>query len=193
MPPTRAETECCLLGNVASVLDESWVSSFNSEIDLPTPLAFCGKPRLPTKEQALKLMMFFKKCSRLKSLSSGEIANRVLDQLYRYWKIANIPVMIHFHAKKKVLDLFNDYQKLLKNKNRNTEAEKVKRSEFKEELTKLFELAAGDAEEMIRKDRLLEKDAKCEDILFLEDQRGPRVGWIDPKKNDLEFYFSFKL
>ena len=77
-------------------------------------------------------MMFFKECSRLKSFSSGEIANRVLDQLYRYWKIANIPVMIHFHAKKKVLDLFSDYQKLLKNKNRNTEAEKEREMSLSE-------------------------------------------------------------
>ena len=59
-------------------------------------------------------------------------------------------------------------------------------------MTKLFEFAAGDAEEMIRKDRLLEKDAKCEDILFLEDQRRSRVGLIYPKKVHLEYSESLK-
>ena len=59
-------------------------------------------------------------------------------------------------------------------------------------MTKLFELAPGEAEEMIRKDRLLENDAKYEDILFLEDQRGSRVGLIYPKKVHLEYSESLK-
>ena len=32
--------------------------------------------------------------------------------------------------------------------------------------------------EKIRKDRLLEEGAKCEDIIFLDDQRGPRLAWM---------------
>ena len=195
MPPTRASTECWLLNNVSSILDETWIRGFENVEgkENPSPLPFTGKPKLPSKEQTLKLMMFYKKSSRFKSTSTGDIANLVLDQLYRYWKIANIPVMVHFRAKKKVVDLFNDYQSLLKLKNRDTDKEKAKRAEFQTDLTKLFDLAAVDAEDKIRKDRLLQNDAKCEDILFLEDQRRPRVGWIDATKVDLEYSKSVKV
>ena len=195
MPPTRNETDYWLLGNVASVLDEAWVSRFNQEnLDDQSaiPLPFRGKPKLPTKGQTLKLLMFFKKSSRLKASSTGELANMALDEIYRYWKIANIPVVVHFHAKRKIVQLFNDYQKLAKSKSRDTETEKQNRATFVDDLEKLFELAAVDAEEKIRKDRLLEDDAKCEDILFLEDQRGPRVGWIDVEKVDLEYSESLQ-
>ena len=49
-----------------------------------------------------------------------------------------------------------------------------------------------DAEEKIIKDRFLEKDSKCEDVTFLEDQRGPRIAWIDVKNIDLNYCKSMQ-
>ena len=101
----------------------------------------------------------------MKTSSTGDIAEMVLNETYRYWKIANIPVMTRFYAKKKLLQIFDHYLKLSRNKKRETETEKMKRANFNEDLDKLFDVAAEDAEEKIRKDRLLEEGAKCEDII----------------------------
>ena len=167
MPPTRLVTECWLLGNVSEALEEHWLLKFNVEENQDAqsnpPLPFPGRPKLPTKGQALKLMMFLKKSDKCKTLSTADIANLVLEEVYRYWRMANIPVMVHFRAKKKVIKDFEDYQKLVKNKSRNTEIENKKRVEFVGDLEKLLDIAALEAEEKIRKDRVLEKDSKCED------------------------------
>ena len=71
MPPTRLVTECWLLGNVSEALEEHWLLKFNveknqdaqSNLSLPYP----GRPKLPTKGQALKLMMFLKKSDKCKT------------------------------------------------------------------------------------------------------------------------------
>ena len=188
MASTRAETNCWFLGHLENCLDEKWISlQKQDEQDVIIPLAFNGKPKLPTKRQVLKLLMFYKKGPKMKITSTGEIADMVLDETYRYWKIANIPVMTRFFAKKKLTKIFDDYLKLSKHKKRESGTENMKRVKFNEDLDKLFDVAAEDAEEKIRKDRLLEEGAKCEDILFLDDQRGPRLAWISVEEIDYSY------
>ena len=106
--------------------------------------------------------------------------------------MANIPVMTHSFAKKKLLKIFEDYQQLVKHKKRETETEKSKREVFIKDLEKLFDIAAVDAEEKILKDRLLEPGARCEDIDFLKDQRGSRLGWISVGKVDISYSVSLE-
>lgn len=62
--------------------------------------------------------------------------------------------------------------------NRNTPKEKGKGEEHLKELDKLFDIAAVDAEEVIMKDRLRSKEKKDIDLMFLKDQRGPRLMMI---------------
>ena len=192
MPSTRLETEFWLLGNVAAGLEEQWLLKFDQNVQSDLPLPFHGRPKLPTKGQALKLMLFLKKSNEFKSSSTAEVANKVLEEVLRYCKMANIPVLAHFRSKKWVIKIFDDYQKLLKHKNRKTDTEEQKRVDFVEDLEKLLDIAAEDAEEKINKDRLLENEAKSEDVIFLEDQRGPRIACIDVKNGDLDYSKSVK-
>ena len=113
MPPTRADTKCWLLGQVDNGLDEKWIAVFNQvEESKDLPLAFGDKkPKLPTKGQVLNLLMFGKKSAKMKTSSTGNVAEWVLKEVYRYWKMANIGVMTHFFAKKKLIQIFTDYQK----------------------------------------------------------------------------------
>ena len=144
MASTRAETNCWLLGQVDKCLDDKWFGlQKQDDQDGIIPLAFNGKPKLPTKRQVLKLLMFYKKGTKMKTSSTGDIAEMVLNETYRYLKIANIPVMTRFFAKKKLLQIFDHYQKLSINKKRETETEKRKRVNFNEDLDKLLEDKEG--------------------------------------------------
>ena len=197
MPPkaTRSDTICWLLGQVEKELGEEWILNFlsNEGKKEKIPLAFKGnRPKLPSKGQVLKLMMYCKKSERMKMTSTSEIAEFVLEEVYRYWKMANIPVQVHFYVKKRLLQIHNDYSKLSINKKRDTDTEKKKRENFQEDLDKLFDIASSDAEEEIGKDRHLEKESRCEDLIFLEDQRGDRLWWISIENVDKKYSASLK-
>ena len=88
---------------------------------------------------------------------------------------------------KKIKKEVEKYQKMNKNKNRDSETENVKRKEYLDSLTKLFDIADKKLVEILMKDRLLGNDdenplyrakdgymRKTEDVAFLEDQRGGR-------------------
>ena len=146
MPSTRSETYCWFLGQADNVLSEDWVLRFNQgkDGDGVFPLPFRDKAKLPTKEKVLKLMMFYKK--KLKYKTSGEVAEMVLEEIYRYWRMANILVITHWLAKKQVLKLFEVYQKLVNLKTRLTNTEKLKRESFMKDLEKLFDIAKPESE-----------------------------------------------
>ena len=110
MPPkaTRSDTICWLLGQVEKELGEEWILNFlsNEGKKEKIQLAFKGnRPKLPSKGQVLKLMMYCKKSERMKMTSTSEIAEFVLEEVYRYWKMANIPVQVHFYVKKRLLQI----------------------------------------------------------------------------------------
>ena len=64
-----------------TVLDENWIGVFNNVKEFENvPLAFTGKPKLPTKGQVLKLLMFGKKSTRMKAPSTGEISKMVFEK-----------------------------------------------------------------------------------------------------------------
>ena len=78
----------------------------------------------------------------------------VVSEVCKYWELSNIPTMCLWRIKENVLNFFQSYKGLTKNINRDTEKEKNKRQNFKNNLEKLFDIAAQNAEEVLTKDRL---------------------------------------
>ena len=70
--------------------------------------------------------------------------------------------------------MHDKWEKLKKNKNRESNTEGSKRKKFCEDLQKLFDIVAENAEELIYADRLGTKTAKEEDAAFLRDQESTR-------------------
>ena len=117
----------------------------------------------------------------MKQKSTGNIADLVVSEVNKYWAMANIPTIAKWLIKKHVVKLFEQYQALIKNNKRTTDTEIQKREIFLSDLKTLFDIASPDAEKIIRCNKKLSPDAKCEDILFLQDQRGERHGWMTGK------------
>ena len=192
MPSTRSDTFCWLLGQVDSVLDNDWTSEFYQgkkgiNVSESPVLAFKPKPKLPTKGQVLKLLMFYRKSDKFKNASNGDLAELALEEVYKYWRLANIPGMAHWWAKNNVIKLLDSYRGLVKSNSQKSETEEKKREKFINDLENLFDIASSEAEDILKKDRLLDAQSKSEDILFLEDQRGPRLGWINLEKKDFSY------
>ena len=74
---------------------------------------------------------------------------------------------------KQLLGLHDNWEKLKKNKNRESNTERSKRKKFCEDLQKFFDIAAENAEELIYADRLGTKATK-EEVAFLRDQKRTR-------------------
>ena len=167
MPSTRTQYECWLLGQVDDVLSNEWLTKFNAgessgaTASTSKPI-FCFnlKPKLPTQMQVLKLLMFYKKSESFKNSSIGSIADIVLEDVYNYWRAANIPGIAHWRAKKHVIELFTKYRTMMKKKNRETEGEIQRRDNYIAELNKLFDIASPEAENILRNNRLLKEDSK---------------------------------
>ena len=75
---------------------------------------------------------------------------------------------------KQLLGMRDKWEKLKKNKNRESNTERSKRKKFCEDLQKLFDIVAENAEGLIYADRLRTKAAKEEDAAFLRDQKSTR-------------------
>ena len=67
--------------------------------------------------------------------------------------------------------MHDKWEKLKKIKNREGNTERSKRKKFCEDLQKLFDIAAENAEELVYADHLRIKAAKEEDVAFLRDQK----------------------
>ena len=191
MPTTRAEYDCWLIGQSDSVLNVNWILQYNLDeeaknSDLEVPLVFVGKPKHPTTEEVLRMMLFFQKSPKLKNCSYDNIADIVLEDTCKYWRMRNIPMISKWLVKKQILNLLKEYQNLAKNKNRQSDTEIKKRESYVKTLSGLFDIASPEVEEKMRKDRLLPEGVRCEDICFLQDQRGPRLGWM----NGQDFQYS---
>ena len=95
-----------------------------------------------------------------------------------------MPVMVRPKPKNKFMVLMEEYNMLLKSKSRNTEAEVNKREKFSESLSYLFDIAGKDAELLLKKDRLLDSEAKSEDIRSWKIKGGQgRDTWMEVMRN----------
>ena len=93
-----------------------------------------------------------------------------------YWVMANIPTVELRTITSRVVKLVEKYNTLVKLKAKQNPAEVKKREDFVSNLANLFDIASSEAEKEMLKNRLLGNKDKEEDLKFLEDQRGPRVG-----------------
>ena len=109
-----------------------------------------------------------------------ELLRAVKEDVELLWGMAGIKTMSRRGLDNKLLKLLVQYQAVMKDSTSSMKAETVmkKREEWTVTVDKLFDCAAADAEEVLRKSRLLGQGDKEEDINFLLDQRTTRLQHI---------------
>lgn len=122
--------------------------------------------KLPTYHQVLSIFFHQHKVLGKTIRDSSRCAVR---EVLHMWSLARIPTTIERNAIEKLEDVFYRWQKLKKNINRRTETQIANENTFVEDVEKLFDVAHADAMSMI---------TIAEDRFFLEDQRGPRIGYM---------------
>ena len=130
------------------------------------------------------LFYFCTTIDRMKTWTKGKVADLVEKEILKYWTRANIAVQNGFWIKKKIMMIVKRYEILTKNLKRNSETEARKRAQFLTDLKSLFDVASPDAEDKLKRDRLLGDEEAEDDLKFLEDQRGKRkmvMGGLDNK------------
>ena len=190
MPPkTKAATAKTLIGQPSSVLTDEFLQAVQRNEPDADLLPFSRPIQLPTAEQVVKLFFFFKEQAGLKNghVPQGDVVSRVSDHVVKYWNMAGFVTISKFSVTKKIKNEVDKYQKINKNKNRDSKTEIEKREDYLKYVKKLFDIAAQNLDDILKKDRLLGNDdenplyrseegytRKTEDIAFLEDQRGDR-------------------
>ena len=177
---------CPLLGNPESSFRREFLLA--AEEGRPTEglLSFVGKVNLPTREQVVKLYIILRRLPGNYRLDKEVVALMVAKHIMMYWRMANFSTSVVDIVGKKVLTEISCYQKIKKT-TRKTEVEKKKKDKYVVDLKMLFDIASKDLENRLKKDRLLvdqtlpveQRELKMkEDLEFLRDQRGPRLGSI---------------
>ena len=142
MPPkTKAATAKTLIGQPSSVLTDEFVQAVQrNDPDDADLLPFSRPIQLPTAEQVVKLFFFFKEQVGHKNgrVPQGDVASRVYDQVVKYWNMAGFVTMSKFSATKKIKSEVEKYQKINKNKNRDSQAEIDKREDYLKHVKKLL-------------------------------------------------------
>lgn len=131
--------------------------------------------QLPTGRDVLKYFFHLRNLTPPPVSTKEEIAKEAIFIIRKLWTNAGIQTMTRTNSETKLLKLFEDWNSLKKNKNRNSDKENGKRSSFCKQIDILFDIASPDAESIIRNDRLRSNVNKEDDIAFLADQRGPRM------------------
>lgn len=99
---------------------------------------------------------------RLLHLDSRDSAWIVVREVLVFWEKARIPTRLEKHCIDKLIGIYNDWDKIRKNKLRINEAQKAKEKGFIDSLEDLFDIAHSNA---------LEKMTIQEDKEFLAKQR----------------------
>jgi len=106
-------------------------------------------------------------------VSNDEIAYAVADAVIIFWNMARIKTKYRQNCMLDVMNLWQEWDKLAKNKARPTDPG-AKRLNFTTKLDTLFIIGAPDAIDDIMKNRLLSTEKKNDDVQFYLDQRGER-------------------
>ena len=75
----------------------------------------------------------------------------------------------------------------MKNLKKTGEKEKLKRGEFENDLEQLWDISSPKVDQVLKCDRLHNKESRAEDIAFLQDQQGDRkmeIGEVDDRYNE---------
>ena len=191
-PNTKSASSKFLIGQPSSVLDRAWMDALSSGSLKTSPflLPFAGKARLPTKEQTFLLYFAFREVKDLKMVSKAGVAELTAYEVVKYWVRAPIKTVSMPTVKTRIIKLLEEHDSLLRNKSRQSVTEVKKRENFKISMKYLFDIACPEAEKIIQQDRfLVKKDSmgnlitkdREDDLDFLADQRGARVGWMSGK------------
>ena len=94
------------------------------------------------------------------------------------WLKSAVPIKDGHTMSKMILSDYNKLKILVKHKSKTSNIAEEERKIFKLEMSKILDIASNDAEAIIMKDKIRTKEAKEEDLRFLEDQRSERKGKI---------------
>ena len=185
---TKSKHHHWWIGMSTDVLREDFVLAYKNQqnFQLEEWFPFRGPKRLPTKMETLKLFLFFKDEIGKKNghIKSSEISKDVTKVIAKYWNMAGF--MMKTKVERDVLNIVKRYNNLMKSRSKTSEKANSDRSNFKGDFAKLFDVADPQLEHSLSADRIRNHlNVKHEDLEFLEDQRGARVGWMD--KEDEEF------
>ena len=183
---SRAKHQHWLLGMSTSVLKEGFVvASGKEDFNIKNWFPFAGKPKLPTKMEVIKLWYFLRVEVGKKNqwVKSGVINSVVAQVVEKYWAHAGNCWRTKNNLYKEVDKLVQQYQKLLKSRGRTDPKKYPKeveaRDQFLKSLDSLFDVAHPDLENILSQNRLLGNlGVREQDLKFLQDQRGPRLGFM---------------
>ena len=183
---SRAKHQHWLLGMSTSVLKEGFVvASGKEDFNIKNWFPFAGKPKLPTKMEVLKLWYYLRVEVGKKNqwVKSGVINSVVAQVVEKYWAHAGNCWRTKNNLYKEVDKLVQQYQKLLKSRGRTDPKKYPKeveaRDQFLKSLYSLFDVAHPDLENILSQNRLLGNlGVREQDLKFLQDQRGPRLGFM---------------
>jgi hypothetical protein len=129
--------------------------------------------KLPTNRQVLSVF-FNQHLMHNKTIRTS--AHYAVQAAFDLWTMANIPTTIQRNAVAKLEKVFDRWQRLKKNSRRRTPTQIQNEKDFQEDMDQLFDIAHANADTMIK---------IAEDRSFLQDQRGPRIGYMSHIDNAL--------
>ena len=177
-----------LIGDVESVLKPEFVEA-TREGKQHKFLPFKGKLNLPTREQVIKLFMYMRKLPWNYKMSKEWVAGIVAEHICTYWRMANFDTIFLQNIERKIVKDVVEYENVSKYK-RQTERVLTVKNKYKMDVKKIFDIASKELVDRLKKNRLLvdrnqpldkQKLRLEEDLAFLEDQYGPRLGSMGDK------------
>ena len=181
-PKLRTDTEIQLLGNPASVLNEEWITAMETDTSTDCILPFRLPRKLPTRGEVTKLYWYLRRMEKYRYTKQSKLADIVVSEVMKYWKMSNIETVYEHRVKKKVLSVVKEYEDRRKTFSQSgRKGEQEKRNLYVASLENIFDITSPKAVEILQKNRLLGNKEKEEDLCFLEDQRGQRVGYMSDR------------
>ena len=114
----------------------------------------------------------------------------VVSALTKLWKKSGISTISDHGISVKVFKHYFEWKAILKHRKKSSSVDLSKRESFQVQLDQLCDIAAHDAIEIIKSDRLRSEAARKADIDFYLDQKGPRIGYMarldEAHKNTVE-------
>lgn len=135
------------------------------------PSASISGSKLPTNRQVFQYFLYLKQDTPRENNES--LAYDMVDAVLPFWNMARIKTVTRQNAMLNFMKMHEKHRKLCRNRGRESDPE-GKRASFCKELNRLFDIAAPDAIDEIRKNRLLTNEKKEEDVNFYTDQKGDR-------------------
>lgn len=142
--------------------------------------------QLPTNGEVLRYYLYLTRFD-LKLTSKKEVASVVCEKVNIFWKMAGITTKQKKDVVRMILHLIRLRENLIKNaKKKCYEAQILS---FTNKLLSLFDIAASNAEDLIRKDTSRSINSQISDINFLLDQRCLKKQFLGP----LDKSYTMKL